>query len=48
VPREVKAKLKEQHATKNPIYLKKELDKKLKEFFKLVDQIKIRNRSTGS
>ena len=48
VPREVKAKLKEQHAAKNPIYLKKELDKKLKEFFKLVDEIKIKNRSTGS
>lgn len=43
-----KANLKDNHKTKNPIYLKREMDKKLKEFFKLVDQLKIRNRSTGS
>lgn len=43
-----KSKLKDNYATKNPIFLKKELDKKLKEYFKLVDEIKIRNRSTGS
>ena len=43
-----KSKLKDAFHTKNPIYLKKEMDKKLKEFFKLVDDIKIRNRSTGS
>lgn len=43
-----KANLTESFALKNPIYLKKEMDKKLKEFFRLVDEIKIRNRSTGS
>jgi len=43
-----KSKMKDAYHTKNPIYLKKEMDKKLKEFFKLVDDIKIRNRSTGS
>lgn len=43
-----KSNLKDAFNTKNPIYLKKEMDKKLKEFFKLVDDIKIRNRSTGS
>lgn len=48
IDEEQKSKLKDQYHTKNPIYLKKEMDKKLKEFFKLVDEIKIRNRSTGS
>lgn len=48
VPEEEKIRLKDTFHTKNPIYLKKEMDKKLKEFFKLVDDIKIRNRSTGS
>lgn len=48
IDRDQKAKLKDAHALKNPIYLKKEMDKKLKEFFRLVDEIKIRNRSTGS
>lgn len=48
VPEAQKIKLKDAYTVKNPIYLKKELDKKLKEFFKLVDDIKIRNRSTGS
>ena len=43
-----KAKLKDAYRTKNPIYLKTEMDKKLKEFFKLVDEIKRRNRLTGS
>lgn len=43
-----KARLKDNYYSKNPIYLKKEMDKKLKEFFKLVDDIKIRNRSIGS
>ena len=43
-----KSNLKDAFNTKNPIYLKKEMDKKLKEFFKLVDEITIRNRSTGS
>lgn len=48
ISRDEKAKLKDAYAVKNPIYLKKEMDKKLKEFFKLVDEIKIRNRLTGS
>ena len=43
-----KSNLKDTYHTKNPIYLKKEMDKKLKEFFRLVDDIKIRNRATGS
>ncbi len=42
-----KSKLKDAYHAKNPIYLKKEMDKKLKEFFKLVDDIKIKNRATG-
>lgn len=48
VPENEKSKLKDAYCVKNPIYLKNEMDKKLKEFFKLVDDIKIRNRSTGS
>ena len=48
ISRDEKAKLRETHALKNPIYLKKEMDKKLKEFFQRVDEFKIRNRSTGS
>lgn len=48
VPEREKAKLKDAYSMKNPIYLKKEMDKKLKEFFRLVDEIKIKNRSTGS
>jgi hypothetical protein len=48
VPEDEKAKLKDAFSLKNPIYLKKELDKKLKDFFKLADEIKIRNRSAGS
>lgn len=48
VPEAEKAKLKDNYCTKNPIYLKKEMDKKLKVFFELVDEIKRRNRATGS
>ncbi len=48
VPDLEKAKLKDAYCTKNPIYLKKEMDKKLKQFFELVDEIKRRNRATGS
>jgi len=48
VPEQEKAKLKDAFCTKNPIYLKKEMDKKLKQFFELVDEIKRRNRATGS
>ena len=48
VDEEQKSHLKDSYHVKNPIYLKKEMDKKLKEFFKLVDEIKIRNRNTGS
>lgn len=43
-----KAQLKDNLRAKNPIYLKKEMDKKLKEFFKLVDELKIKNRMLGS
>lgn len=43
-----KAKLKDTFCTKNPVYLKKEMEKKLKEFFNLVDEIKRKNRLTGS
>jgi hypothetical protein len=43
-----KVQLKDNHAAKNPIYLKKEMDKKLKEFFKQVDEIKRKNRLMGS
>jgi len=43
-----KALLKDAFKTKNPIYLKKEMDKKLKQFFELTDEIKRRNRATGS
>jgi len=48
VPENEKVKLKDNYCTKNPIYLKKEMDKKLKVFFELVDEIKRRNRATGS
>ncbi len=48
VPEAEKMKLNENYCTKNPIYLKKEMDKKLKVFFELVDEIKRRNRATGS
>lgn len=48
VPEEEKAKLKDTFNTKNPIFLKKEMDKKIKVFFELVDEIKRRNRATGS
>jgi hypothetical protein len=48
VPEEEKSRLKDTYCTKNPIYLKKEMDKKLKEFFDLVDDIKRRKRATGS
>lgn len=48
VPESEKAKLKDTYCTKNPVYLKKEMDKKLKVFFELVDEIKRRNRATGS
>lgn len=48
VSEQEKAKLKDAYCTKNPVYLKKEMDKKLKAFFELVDEIKRRNRATGS
>lgn len=48
VPESQKAKLRDNYSTKNPIYLKRELDKKLKEFFQLVDERRRRNRETGS
>lgn len=48
LPEDEKLKLKNAFALKNPIYLKKEMDKKLKEFFDKVDEIKRRNRLTGS
>lgn len=48
VPKEEKAKLHDAYRTKNPIYLRRELDIKLKEFFKLVDQYKVQRRTTGS
>lgn len=48
VPEKEKAKLREAFALKNPIYLKKELDKKLKEFYKRVEEhIRIK-KLTGS
>jgi hypothetical protein len=43
-----KAILKDNFKTKNPIYLKKEMDKKIKAFFELVDEIKRKKRATGS
>lgn len=43
-----KANLKDAFRTKNPIYLKKEMEKKLKEFFHHVDEIKRKNRLMGS
>lgn len=48
VPEKEKAALRDNYRTKNPIYLKKEMEKKLKEFFNLVDEIKRKNRLTGS
>ena len=48
VPEVQKSKLKDTFCTKNPIYLKKELEKKLKEFFNLVDEAKRKQRLTGS
>ncbi len=48
VPELEKTKLKDNYCTKNPIYLKMELDKKLKEFFQLVDERRRRNQDTGS
>lgn len=48
VPRDKKGRLKEAFRGKNPIYLKKEMDKKIKAFFQIVDEIKRRNRSVGS
>lgn len=48
VPFEEKERLNNAYYLKNPIYLKKALDQKLKDFFNLVDEIKRRNRETGS
>ncbi len=48
VPDREKAKLKEAFAMKNPIYLKKELDKKLKEFYKRVEEYLRIKKLTGS
>ena len=48
VPAKEKLRLTDVYRTKNPIYLKKELDKKLKELFNLVDEIKRSKRLTGS
>ena len=48
VPEKEKAKLRESFALKNPIYLKKQLDEKLKEFYKRVDEHKRMKKLTGS
>ena len=48
VPEKEKAKLREAFALKNPIYLKKELDKKLKEFYKRVEESIRIKKLTGS
>ena len=48
VPEKEKAKLREAFAMKNPIYLKKELDKKLKEFYKRVEEYLRIKKLTGS
>ncbi len=40
--------LKDAFRAKNPIYLKKEMEKKLKEFFYRVDELKRKNRLMGS
>ena len=43
-----KEKLRNQFLSKNPIYLKQQLDIKIKEFFKKVDELKIKQRMTAS
>lgn len=48
VPEKDKAKLREAFGTKNPIYLKNELDKKLKEFYKRVEEYLRIKKLTGS
>lgn len=44
IDEETKANLRNRFHTKNPIFLKKQLDQKLQEFFKRLDEIKIRKR----
>lgn len=48
VPLAEKAKLSDIYRTKNPVYLRQQLDIKLKEFFQKVDEYKIQRRNTGS
>lgn len=48
VPLADKAKLSDAYRTKNPIYLRQQLDLKLKEFFEKVDEAKVQRRTTGS
>ncbi len=43
---ESKEKLRNQFYTKNPIFLKKQLDDKLNEFFKRLDELKIKKRAS--
>jgi len=48
IPETTKMRLKDNFTLKNPIFLKKEMDKKLKELFLLVDENKRKNRLLGS
>lgn len=48
IPNGEKAKLHDAHRTKNPIYLRQQLDLKLKEFFEKVDEHRVQRRNTGS
>ncbi len=48
VPEKVKAQMKDTFKTKNSIYLKKQLDEKLKEFYRRVDECKRIKKLTGS
>lgn len=48
VPDKEKAKLKDAFHTKNPIYLKRQLDEKLKEFYRRVEEYKRTKKLSGS
>ena len=48
VPEKEKSQLKDAFTLKNPIYLKKQLDEKLKEFNKRVEEYKRIKKLTGS
>lgn len=48
IDEETKTELRNKFYTKNPIFLKKQLDQKLHEFFKRLDELKIGKRMTGS